>query len=858
MVTSHVPLPDGSTTSPLTRWHLLATAPDELADPTQLPRDGWLPAPAPGTVTHAARTWPEPARTRMAGLLADPDEHDWWFRCTLPPTTRTGTALLRFHGLASVADIWVGARHVHRTDNMFRAYDVPLDEHPPTAPADVVICFRSLAALLRRRLPRPAWTTRLVTQQQLRWHRTTLLGRMPGWSPGPPPVGPWRPVELVQHSTVDVATPRLTCRLEDGDGIVEFQAAVRPLGGHRLTGAHLHVGDHRGTLRIEDGRIAGEVRVPDARRWSPHTHGEQPRYPAEVELVLDARTSRWPLPAVGFRSVTLTGAGGTFPIAHNDTDVFFRGGCWTPLDPARLAASPQEHRDALRALRDAGGNMVRVCGPLTYESDAFYDACDELGIAVWHDFMFANMDYPVHDPAFRASIRAEAVQVLTALAPHPCVTVLCGGSEVAQQATFAGAGPDGRINAWFAEELRDLCAAHLPGVPYWPSSPSGGALPVHVGAGDAHYYGVGAYLRDLSDVRVSRVRFASECLAFANIPEPRSMQRFFGPRTPAVHDPRWKAGSPRDSGAGWDFDDVRDEYLRRLFRVDPLQVRYRDPDRYAALGRVTTGELMARVFALWRAPADPCGGALVWFWRDIVPGAGWGVVDADGVPKAAYHYLRRAWRPTAVHLEDRGLDGLWVVAVHERREPVDATVRVALYPDGGTASSAVERRVRLAADTPFEHSVDALFGAFRDLTAAYGFGPPPVQAVLAELVGPDGEVLAEDCYLPGGPPADRRNDLGLTVTTSIDTGDGDDNGDGDGDGDGSGTMVLHVAAERLAYALHIDVAGFAPDDNYYTVLPGRRRSIRLRRTGGRAGTVGRVEALNADGPVSFALTAADA
>ena len=122
-------------------------------------------------------------------------------------------------------------------------------------------------------------------------------------------------------------------------------------------------------------------------------------------------------------------------------------------------------------------------------------------------------------------------------------------------------------------------AEHAGTVPYWPSSPSGGALPFHVNAGDGHYFGYGPYLRPASDVRASAVRFASETLVSSNVPEPSFVDRMSCGAAGAGHHPDWKRGVPRDNGSGWDFEDVRDHYVKEIFNVDPVAVRYSAHDR---------------------------------------------------------------------------------------------------------------------------------------------------------------------------------------------------------------------------------------------------------------------------------------
>ena len=216
--------------------------------------------------------------------------------------------------------------------------------------------------------------------------------------------------------------------------------------------------------------------------------------------------------------------------------------------------------------------------------------------------------------------------------------------------------------------------------PYVPSAPWGGDLPFRTDRGVANYYGVGAYRRPLEDARRAEVRFASECLAFANVPDEAGLEGLRVDGGLAVGG-RLEAGVPRDEGAGRDFDDVRDHYLERLFGVDPAELRRVDHDRYLELSRAASGEVMAETYGEWRRAGSPCQGALILWLKDLAPGAGWGVLDHRGEPKVAYHHLRRALAPVAVWSTDEGLGGIGVHVANDRPQPLAARLRVALYRD---------------------------------------------------------------------------------------------------------------------------------------------------------------------------------
>lgn len=781
---------------------------------------GWLPARVPGTAAQALRD---------AGLWSLDDPAPLHGRDILYRTRLTGEGprRLRFHGLATLAEVWLDGERILASDSMFRAHEVPVvlrGEHALT------IRFHALAPALAARNRRGRWPVRLAEPAGLRAVRTTLLGHMPGWCPPVHAVGPWRPVELVEDSgPLDLggADLRATLDRHDGgrDGVLAVELAARWRGAARPA-AFVEVGDTRAPLSWSGpGALRGRVRIPGVERWWPHTHGTPTLHPVRV-IVGEVRVD---LGRVGFRSVE-TEDGDGFALRVNGERVFCRGACWSSADIVGLGGARGDYAPWLDLARRAGMNMLRVPGIAAYEGDPFFELCDELGILVWQDFMFANFDYPTDEP-FLAGARAEAAQFLDRTQASPCLAVLCGGSEAEQQAAMLGLPRAAWPQPLFDEVLRAESARLRPDVPYVPNSPHGGPLPFAADAGVVHYYGVGAYLRPLGDARRAGVRFASECLAFANVPEAGAL-----PGVPAVHDPRWKRGVPRDPGASWDFEDVRDHYLRRLYRVDPPTLRTEDPDRYVRLSRAVSGEVMEAVFAEWRRARSGCAGGLVWMFQDVRPGAGWGVVDSAGVPKAAWHALRRAFRPVNILLTDEGVNGLAIHLINETAVPVEATLSLVCLRAGEVAVTKAERAVSLPPRSVRDMPASSLFDRFVDTAGAYRFGPPAHDATVAALRdAASGAILAEAFHFPR-PGLPERADLGLTAAAVR----------------GAEGWALTLRSRRLARSVHIEDDGFRAGEEWFHLPPGAARTVPLVPRGAACAIPdGEVHALNAAAPVRY-------
>ncbi len=828
-------------------WEMARSPAGSVAGPEAICGLEWIAARVPGTVADALRD-------RGMAPEDDIDALDWWFRTRFAasPVSDDEEVTLTTGGLATVAEVYLNGQLVLGSESMFADHAVPVGAW--LAPDnELAICFRALAPRLAgARRPRARWRTALAASGNLRFYRTMLLGRAPGFAPGPPVIGPWRPIRLLRQRGPKLPELTVGTALDRADGVVQVTAEVdRPPSG-AVVELVVEVDGPTGRRRevLADVRrngatalATGLVRVPAPALWWPHTHGEPHRYTVTVTLSVDGSAVDRAARTVGFRALSVGGDLDRhgLQLELNGVAVFARGAIWVPVELGVPGAGPQEIRMRLEAVRAAGFNMVRVPGTACYESDAFHDLCDELGILVWQDFMFANMDYPEGDPEFMRTVEEEAGQVLRRLAWRPSLAVLCGGSEVAQQVAMLGLDPALVDGALYGELLPGLVAASGTDAVYIPSSPWGGDLPFRNDHGVAHYFGVGAYLRPLEDARRAEVKFASECLAFANVPEDAPDAPIgshgFGPQHRA-----WKTGVPRDAGAGWDFEDVRDHYLAELFDLDPVRLRAHDVDRYLELGRVTTAEVMAETFGEWRRRSSPCGGALMLWLADLHPGAGWGLLDHLGRPKLAYHFLARALAPVAVWSTDEGLGGVVAHVANDRPEPLAATLRVALYRDRELRVAEARTPLELEAHSACEHNVEELLGHFVDVSWAYRFGSPAQDLVVLSLEGAgdgEGRPLSQAFRHPVGRPAATEGPDALGLTARVER-----------DDDGSWRACL--SARRFVYGCRIVIPGHVPEDNGFSLEPGYPRHVRLAAAGASEQPIGEVSAVNLEGRLRIA------
>lgn len=815
-------------TNPLTltsdqlSWRCVQTMPNQVTEPAGLnlaPRTA-RPAAVPGTAAAAVRG----ADSIAAAMQLDYDAFDWWFLTDIEVSS-SGRYRFEFGGLATVADVWLDDQLLLHSDSMFEEADATAAMSPGSH--RLAIHFHALGPLLKQKRPRPRWRSSLVPARGLRWWRTTALGRMPGWAGFVAPVGPWRPITISEITTPTLEHHTLRTAVVAGRGEVHLDATFT--GSVAAATATLHVGESRWELPVNKTQTAaqtgGTVTLDSVNLWWPHTHGSQPLYDARLDVGGDT----FMLGRVGFRTIAADTTDDGFTLVVNDVSIFTRGACWVPPDVVSLNAGPEANRSALQQVKAAGMNMIRVPGTMVYESPDFWDCCDELGILVWQDAMITTYD-PPSDDDWLASLRREVTGVLSPLSGRPSIAVVSGGSETEQQPAMLGLERADYDMPSIHQIIPAVVSRTLPGVPYVTSSPSGPGLPTHSSTGVAHYFGVGAYLRPLRDARLANVRFATECLAFSNPPENETVDEYFGGSLAAGQRPDWKAAVPRDAGASWDFEDVRDFYTRLLFDTDPMLVRYSDPTRALDLGRAAVAHVMATTFTEWRRYESPCAGALVLSLRDLIPGAGWGVVDSLGRPKSAMYALSRVLAPVCVSVTDEGLEGL---AIHVFNDPPDTLA-------GELTATVVDRRGRVLIEAATQVEVaghgsltldlDSLIGSFRDINHAYRFGAQVYDAVLVTLTT---EIAEFSCtHLLAAPWRGQQREMTLSATARQVS---------------AGQWLVQVSADLLAEWVAIDVPGLTASDSWFHLLPGQTRTIAVSSQVANGRFAGTVRALNAFG-----------
>lgn len=391
-------------------------------------------------------------------------------------------------------------------------------------------------------------------------------------------------------------------------------------------------------------RITHIFTVENPALWWPVGSGEQALSQLTVALPGDTVARQ-----IGFRTVELLtdkdAAGSRFAFRVNGREIFCRGANWIPADALASRVTLEGVEDLLRSAVDANMNMIRIWGGGFYEPDWFYDLCDQLGLMVWQDFMFACNLYP-STPDFLENVAAEVEYQVKRLSSHPSIALWCGDNELVGALT------------WFEESRRDRdrylvsydrlnrtietgIKAAAPEAIWWPSSPSVGPLNFgdawHAdGSGDMHYWSVWHENKSFDNYRTVRPRFCSE-FGFQSYTSMPVVRQFAEQKDLNVASPVMEAHQKNAGG--------NERIAATMFRYFRFP---KDFSNFVYLSQIQQGLAIRTAVDYWRSLKPHCMGTLYWQLNDTWPVASWASLDYGGNWKAMHYMTRRFFQPVAV------------------------------------------------------------------------------------------------------------------------------------------------------------------------------------------------------------------
>ena len=608
---------------------------------------------------------------------------------------------LVFEGLDTLALVELNGRTTARTDNMHRTWRIPVKDALRAGENTIRVTFDSAMEYVGNAA---AENPEVSYDGGSELKGTGFLRKahyMFGWDWGPrlPDAGIWRETRIEFHDNrLEEIRIRQEHRPERVDLEIFVQSGAEQISLELTDPASQPVAGTAG----EPGK-AQFLPVEQPKLWWPNGLGEQPLYTLKVTARTGGRTEDERSFRLGLRTMTVSRKkdewGESFALCCNGVEFFAMGGDYIPEDNLLTRMTRDKTRQLLQDCRDCHFNTVRVWGGGIYPDDDFYDLCDEMGLVVWQDLMFACNTYQLTD-AFRENIIREAEDNLRRIRHHASLGLVCGNNEM-ETAWLSWGGvmeqPDFLKQDYleqFEHVLKDVCAREAPDVFYWPSSPSSGGGfddPNSLERGDVHDWSVWHGRRPFSDFAERYPRFCSE-FGFESFPSMDTLKTF-------IHDERdmnpfsrvMESHQKCLSGNATTL-----YYLSQTLRYPFSMEKLVHASQWLQAEAVRTG------VEHWRRNRGRCMGAIYWQINDCWPVASWAGIDSFGRWKALQYRARHFFAPSAVSLR-REDTGYTVYVTHERRDAFRGKVRCVIRDEEGRR----RRECTLEVSCPAMSSVNA-------------------------------------------------------------------------------------------------------------------------------------------------------
>ena len=680
----------------------------------------WLTTEVPGdihpTLQKAGRI-PDPFVGQNQDECTWTGSRDWWHRrdFNIPKSFKGDRIELIFDGIDTYGTVYFNGVKVGETSNMFLQYRFDVTAHArPGRMNTVVVCVAGVLPVIQQYD---------VSKYFACFNEKRIFARKCqcqfgwDWAPSLPGHGIWDSVRLeaVTEGIIEYVHVRTRTNGELFVSIrVDEATQMHVLDLERNRGPKEPKRKHKLVFRVKDGKkvireevdVTGalmfmNVHVPNPKLWWPNGYGPQHLYKYSVTLlegkkVLDEETGRFGIREVELVENPVGRDSRTFKFRVNGRDIFCMGANWVPTDSFPGTVTRRKYEHLLQLAHEMHFNMFRLWGGGIYEKDVFYDLCDEHGIMIWQDLMFACADIPDDNAEWTMSVIPELEYQVRRLRSHPCVVYWCGGNEKT--------GSYGVMKG-YGSIMTDIIAAGIvrnlaPDTPYRSSSPfSHVTIGNDPKSGDAH---TGCWEDTFAGGDMSKFRevmnegivmFQSE-LGFGGPCMMRSIRKFI----------------PEDKL--WPLNEVWQEHIRDN-PYNSLDETYGDVQRigaetifgkpasaaeYVKFASAFHAELEREEFEHHRRRQPLTSGALIWMYTDIWPCMTFALVDYYGLQKPVYYHLKRACGPVLVSLK-KVSNAFEVYVTTNLPKPLAGTIRVEQQSVDGTLKRRLKTcKVKVAPD----------------------------------------------------------------------------------------------------------------------------------------------------------------
>jgi beta-mannosidase len=633
----------------------------EIHSGWQMRQAGWeefLPASVPGSVYHDLM---------QNGKMDDPFwrdnfpkalkrmDHDYEYKTEFSADKallKSDAVLLRFEGIDTVADIFLNGEKLGHTENMHRTFEFEVKDLLKEEGNELRVLLHSPTRFIKEEYKHNVADGSEEAMVGFANLRKTHC--MFGWDWGPrlPDAGLWRPVKLLGIEKARVDSVYVTQKHEDGKVTLHFDVDADVYDREALMGYTVLITDPDGKETLCKGSPE-EIVIERPQLWWPNGFGAQPLYTVEVRLYAGGKQVDAWKKRIGLRTLTMhiekDAYGESFAHEVNGVQVFAMGADYIPEDSIFPRINEARTRELLRQCKEAHFNTIRVWGGGYYPDDWFYDACDEMGLMVWQDFLFACAVYNLTDE-FEDNIRAEFADNIKRLRHHASLALWCGNNEMemfVERGLWVKTPIQKSDYVKMYEYILPKVLKELdPQTFYWPASPSSGGGfddPNGFDRGDVHYWDVWHGNVPFTDYRRYYFRYLSE-FGFQSFPSVETVKTF---------------ALPEDCNP---FSYVMEKHQRNNAAngkiMNYLYQTYLYPtsfDAFVYASQLLQADAIRYGVEHFRRNRGRCMGAVYWQLNDCWPVISWASIDYCGRWKALHYAAKRFFRPLTLSCAEEGL-----------------------------------------------------------------------------------------------------------------------------------------------------------------------------------------------------------